>query len=128
MLGVLLSFLFDVVVEIVLEGIFGLVRGLDEDEGAWPLAVLLFVTVGACVGAATACAFPDRVLRPGPVVGVSLLVVPVALGGFMELWGAFITRRGRNTSHLATWYGGAAMGFGLALGRLAIVEFAGRAS
>lgn len=123
MLGLILWVLFDLMVQVALEAVFGLYRSLDEDEGAWPLAVVFFVAVGCVIGAITACVFPDRVLRPGPFMGVSLLAVPALLGAFMEFWGAFITRRGRNTSHLATWYGGASMGLGLAAGRLALVHF-----
>jgi hypothetical protein len=41
----------------------------------------------------------------------------------LELWGTLLGRRGRSTSHLATWYGGSSMGFGLAAGRLAMMPF-----
>ena len=120
----LFEILFDLVVEVVLEAFFSLFRALDEDEGAWPLAVLLFLAVGFLVGGVTGFVFPQRMLAQGPFLGVSLLLVPALLGAFMELWGAFLGRRGRHTSHLATWYGGASMGLGLAAGRLVALHLA----
>src|SRR5688572_4641296 len=118
----LLWLLFDVVAQVIFEAFFSLFRALDEDEGALPLAVLLFLVVGFSVGGITAWVLPDRVMRPGPFLGVSLVVTPAVLGGFMEFWGSVIGSRGRRTSHLATWYGGASMGLGMAAGRLTIMQ------
>lgn len=122
----ILELLFDLVVEIVLEVFFALFRALDEDEGSKPLAIFLFLVVGVLLGGATAFLSPDRVLDPGPFVGVSLLVVPAVLGSAMELWGNFLNRFGRGTSHLATWYGGASMGLALAAGRLTVLHLTGK--
>ena len=120
----LLWILVDVLVQILLEAFFALFRALDEDEAAWPLAVVLFLVVGFLIGGATAWAIPRKLLEPGPFLGVSLGVVPVVLGAFMEFWGSLLEGRGRRTSHLATWYGGASMGFGLAAGRLTVLQLA----
>jgi hypothetical protein len=54
---------------------------------------------------------------------VSLLLVPAALAGIMEAWGHFRQGRTKNVSHLATWYGGAALGLGVAAGRLVGLTF-----
>jgi hypothetical protein len=124
----LLEILFDALVEVVLEVFFALFRALDEDQGAWPLAVFLFVIVGLLVGGATGLWAPGRVLAQGPFRGVSLVVVPALLGGFMELWGNFLNRFGRRTSNLATWYGGLSMGLGLAAGRLVGLQFSAAAA
>lgn len=118
----LLWLLFDVLAQVILEAFFSLFRALDEDEGAWPLAVLLFLVVGFMIGGITAWIVPERVMRPGPFLGVSLVVAPVLLGAFMEFWGRIVSGRGRRTSHLATWYGGASMGLGMATGRLTIMQ------
>jgi hypothetical protein len=122
-IALLFELLFNVLVEIGFEWIFERFDFLDEGESGRTRAVVFFMVVGAAVGAATVLVRPERVLRAGPFGGVSLLVVPALLGGFMELWGALLGRRGRSTSHLATWYGGSAMGFGLAAGRLAMMPF-----
>jgi hypothetical protein len=60
----------------------------------------------------------ERVLPPLPRPGLSLVLAPFAVGLAMHAWGR--VRRGRRgrPSYLATWYGGAIIGFGLAAGRL----------
>ena len=120
--GLVVEFVVWLVVEVLLEAFFALFRALDEDEGSRPLAIVLFLFAGLLLGGITGYFAPDRVFSPGPFLGVSLLVVPAALGGVMELWGNFLNRFGRGTSHLSTWYGGASMGIGLAAGRLTVLQ------
>jgi hypothetical protein len=120
-IALLVELLFNVLVEVGFEWIFERFDFLEEGEGGRMRAVVLFLVLGAAIGAATVLVKPERILRAGPFGGASLLVVPALLGGFMELWGTLLGRRGRSTSHLATWYGGSGMGFGLAAGRLAMM-------
>jgi hypothetical protein len=120
-IALLVELLFNVLVEIGFEWIFERFDFLEEGESGRMRAVVLFMVLGALVGAATVLVRPERILRAGPFGGVSLLVVPALLGVCMELWGILLGRRGRSTSHLATWYGGGSMGFGLAAGRLGMM-------
>jgi hypothetical protein len=77
---------------------------------------------GFLFGALSALLVSGRILRPGPVPGLSLVVLPVLLGAAMQVWGVMGSRKGR-TSHLASWSGGASMGLGLAAGRLVGLRF-----
>jgi hypothetical protein len=113
----LLEFLLDCLLEIAGELILGLTQLLNEDDAAWPLAILWFIVIGLALGSASTLVADGRILREGPFLGVSLLVVPAFLGAVMTVWGS-LRARSAKTSHLATWYGGAAMGLGLAGGRL----------
>jgi hypothetical protein len=59
-------------------------------------------------------------LPPGPFTGVSVFILPIVLAGGMSLVG---WARGAARSHLASWYGGASLGLGLAVGRLIGLAF-----
>lgn len=125
LIGLLLWAVFDFVLQLIFEAFFAAIRVFDEEESDWPLAIFLFVCLGAVLGGITAGVLPARLLPEGPFKGMSLILVPVALGGLMEASGAFFSSHGRRTSHLATWYGGASMGLGLAVGRLGLMDLAG---
>src|SRR6185295_10913887 len=78
-----------------------------------------WITVGGVAGGG-ACGFavPVRILPAGPLLGVSLVALPVLLALLMELVGRHDLRtRGRH-SHLATWHGGGIFGLAAALGRI----------
>ncbi len=116
--GVIAWFVVDLVLEVIGEGFLELTRVLNEEEAARPVAIAWFVAIGLALGAGSTLVAAGRVIQRGPFLGVSLLVVPAALGVFMEAWGRLRSSREHRISHLATWYGGASMGFGLAAGRL----------
>jgi hypothetical protein len=117
-----LEFFLDLVVsvggEIFLEG----TKALDRDRMLRVPAVLWLLFWGVIVGALSALLFSGRILHPGPVPGLSLVLLPVVLGASMEVWGAIRSKK-RKTSHLASWYGGVSLGFGLAVGRLVGLRF-----
>jgi hypothetical protein len=101
-----------------LDSSFG-IRSRDDAPRSTPASQLI---VGAVVGFGVGFLFGYAV--PGPILpapllpGMSLLLVPAVLGGAMQMWGVSRKRRGFAASSLATWYGGAAVGFALAAGRL----------
>ena len=90
-------------------------RIVDSDQDLKPVAVVWYVLLGLLFGFLTITAFPDRLLSPEPFRGVSMLILPIVLGAGLALVGFL---RGATRSHFASWYGGAAMGVGLAAGRL----------
>lgn len=118
-LGIVGWFLVDLVLEVVGEGLLEVTRILDEEEAARPLALGWFALAGLAFSAASILVAGERVIQSGSFLGVSLVVVPALLGALMEAWGRGRSSREHRISHLATWYGGASMGFGLAAGRLA---------
>ena len=93
---------------------------LNREDDLKPAAVVWFVCLGLAGGFTTGGLIPDRMLPPGPFQGVSVLTLPVALAVVLTIVG---WARTASRSHLASWYGGAAIGFGLAVGRLLGLAF-----
>ena len=106
--------------EVILE----ITHALDADRGARWIAAAWFLGCGVLVGALTLVVAPERLLTPGTFRGASLLITPLALGAIMEWCGRVRGRGSKRTSHLATCYGGAALGIGLSAGRLIGLAFA----
>ncbi len=121
---VILQLLLDVVGSTILELVLEFTRVLNTERDLRPAAVVWLVVLGLCGGVLSGAIAPDRVLRPGPFRGVSLVVVPAVLAAAMHLCGSWRSRHDATISHLATWYGGTAFGIGLAGGRLAVLAFA----
>ncbi|HSF17851.1 MAG TPA: hypothetical protein VLK65_20090 [Vicinamibacteria bacterium] len=93
---------------------------LNSDENLKPVAVVWFVFLGLVCGVITVTAAPGRVLPSGPFQGVSVLVLPVLFGAGLAFVG---WARGVSRSNFASWYGGAAIGVDLAVGRLIGLAF-----
>jgi hypothetical protein len=121
LLSIIGWFIVDLVLEVAGEGLLELTRVLNEEEAARPVAIAWFVVLGLALGAASTMVAGERVIQEGPFLGVSLVVVPALLGGSMEACGRLRSAREHRISHLATWYGGASMGLGLAAGRLGVM-------
>jgi hypothetical protein len=85
-----------------------------EPEFELPVAGLGSLALGLC----STLVVPNRVLPALPRSGLILILTPVALGIAMHLWGRLRVRLGWKLSYLATWYGGAIIGLGYAIGRL----------
>jgi hypothetical protein len=102
------------------EFVFEVTDTVNKDRELKPAAVGWFVLLGLAAGVASAAAVSFRLLPPAPLPGLSIIAVPVLLGAFM--WSCGAIKKG-HSSHLATWYGGAALGLGLAAGRLAGLAF-----
>jgi hypothetical protein len=126
-MDLLILFLVDLAVEVLGELGLERTRAFDSERSSRAAAVLAFIVIGCGFGAFTTWVLPERVLRPGPFRGVSLIVVPALLGCAMHVFGRLRESRDEDTSHLATWYGGAAMGLGLSGGRLGALILLGNA-
>ena len=121
-MGFLLWLLLDVVFSGILEILFEVTKSFDSDRQLRSAAMVWFATLGFGGGLLSGAFVPDRLLDPAPVPGISLVVAPVAIGAVMQLWG-MVRSRTSEVSHLATWYGGATLGAGLAAGRLVALAF-----
>ena len=75
------------------------------------------VALGALAGALICLVWPARILRPGPVRGVSLVFSPIVTGALMEGYGRWRAEKGRSRSSIATFWGGALFAFSMALVR-----------
>jgi uncharacterized membrane protein AbrB (regulator of aidB expression) len=111
----------DVLISGGLEGLFEVARIFDSDRHLRSPAVIWFMILGLVGGLLTGLVVPGRLLSTGPFPGFSLLLVPLLLGSVMHGWGWYRSERDKNTSHLATWYGGGTLGLGLAAGRLIVL-------
>ena len=98
---------------------------LGPDRMPGSVAISWIGILGVVAGIATGFAVPTRLLPQGPFLGVSVVALPVLLGGVAELLGRSDARANRRRSHLATWYGGALLGLGLAAGRLGAMRHLG---
>jgi hypothetical protein len=108
------------VLSVLGEFLMELTNVVNSERELKPAAVVWFVFLGIAGGLGTGAVAPDPVLAPGPFAGVSLLIAPSVLALCMTVIG---WSRGTGRSHLASWYGGAALGFGLAVGRLIALAF-----
>lgn len=118
----LLQFIFEVVVQIFVEigvnAVGSVVRGVMGRENHHPaVAALGYLLLGACVGAVSVWAWPQRVVAVVHLPGISLILAPLVAGAAMHLWGTVLRRRGETPTNMATFLGGAAFALGVALVR-----------
>ena len=81
--------------------------------------------LGALAGGIMLAAVPHRILPTPPVPGLSLLIAPLLNGLAMKSFGDWRRARGRPTTFLATFAGGAWFALAMAAVRLAILLHAG---
>jgi len=124
-MGAFLYLLGDIVVSLFGEILLEITKLLDEEKHATPVAVVWFVIVGAILGAISGALVGWRISPQTAFLGVSLITTPVAIGALAHIGGQLRSRR-HEISHLATWYGGAAIGLGLAAGRLGALRMMGQ--
>ena len=125
LLGFLIGDIILGTVFVVAEFVLEVTRSLNQDKRATPIAIIAFVVLGLLIGGLSASIISWRVVPSGESVGISLIVTPILFAGLAHLGGR---RRARHhqVSHLATWYGGAAVGLGLAAGRLGALRMLGQ--
>ena len=125
LLGFLIGDLILGAVAIVVEFFLEVTRILNEDKHATPIAILAFVVVGVLLGGISGSVVSWRVVPSGESLGISLIVTPILFAVLAHIGGRRRARR-HQISHLATWYGGAAVGLGLAAGRLGALRMLGQ--
>ncbi len=109
--------------EVLLELVLATFKSAFDRPSRNPvLAAFGCLALGAAAGGVFVFAFPERLMAPAPRRGPSLVLAPLVGGAAMAAWGAFRRGRGHATSQLATWYGGAAFMFGVALVRFLLVK------
>ena len=85
------------------------------------LIVFILLVTGIGAGFAISLAFPDRIFKPIPITGISLLITPLVMGLVMSLVGKWKVNHDRKPSFMATFLGGALFGLAAAGTRLIFI-------
>jgi hypothetical protein len=117
-LEVVLQVLFEGLIEVAWEALAGSKRKTAVSPWLSGIALLM---VGAAAGGVSAVVFPQRLTGIPRVPGLSLILAPLVTGTAMQGFGNWRRSRGRKPSRLASFWGGAAFAFGMALVRFLIV-------
>ena len=86
------------------------------------LAVLGWAVIGGGCGAISALIFPHRVLPWHGRAGISVILAPLLTGAVMKIVGDRRRAAGKETTALATFWGGAVFAFALSAVRLWLVH------
>ena len=130
-MDVILELVLEVVGELLVQGgvellIDGAGRSVRKRRGPpqpRPVAVRVLgvLLLGAGLGALFTLVVPARILPVSAVPGLSLVLSPLACGALMHFYGRWRRARGGDTTIVATFLGGAAFAFGMALVRWLMV-------
>ena len=82
------------------------------------LIVFILLVTGIGAGFVISLVFPDRIFKPIPITGISLLITPLVMGLVMSLVGKWKVNHDRKPSFMATFLGGAMFGLAAAGTRL----------
>ena len=85
------------------------------------LIVFILLVTGIGAGFAISLVFPDRIFKPIPITGISLLLTPLVMGLVMSLVGKWKVNHDRRPSFMATFLGGALFGLAAAGTRLIFI-------
>ena len=85
------------------------------------LIVFILLVTGIRAGFAISLVFPDRIFKPIPITGISLLITPLVMGLVMSLVGKWKVNHDRRPSFMATFLGGALFGLAAAGTRLIFI-------
>jgi hypothetical protein len=119
----ILEFLFETILQIAVELGWGSIKhAMRKTRKANPiLAAIGIAIIGAGLGLIGSGIFPNRLIKPSPWPGLSLVLAPIGAGTVMQLFGSWRRQRGGDPSSLATFWGGALFAFSMALVRWLIV-------
>ena len=86
------------------------------------LIVFILLVTGIGAGFVISLVFPDRIFKPIPITGISLLITPLVMGLVMSLVGKWKVNHDRKPSFMATFLGGALFGLAAAGTRLIYIS------
>lgn len=128
MLEILIELVFELLFQVVGEFIItlgweSLGHAIRSTRKANPaLAILGWAIIGAICGAISAVLLPQRLLPRSRIPGMSLVVAPLLTGGLMKMVGDRRREAGKDTTILATFWGGAIFAFALSAARALLVR------
>jgi len=120
---ILIEIVVSIVGELLVElGFESLASPFIKEREANPiLAAVGLVVIGAAFGWITTWSYPNRLIANPPLPGASLVLSPLFSGITLGWFGNGQRKRGRETSHLATFWGGALLAFACALTRFLLL-------
>ena len=125
---ILLELLLELVVQVFGEFILtlgweSLGHALRGTRKANPLlAIFGWAIIGSICGAISAFIFPQHILPPSRLTGVSLVVAPLITGALMKAVGDRRREAGKDTTILATFLGGTVFAFAVAATRFLLLR------
>ena len=128
MLAILFELLFELVIQVLGEFIFtlaweSLAHALRGTRKANPLLAMLgWAIIGSICGVISAVIFPQRLLPPSRLPGLSLIVAPLISGALMKAVGDRRRETGKDTTILATFWGGTIFAFTVAAARFLLIR------
>jgi hypothetical protein len=124
-LDIIFELLAELLVQVIGEALIevGYQRVRAGPEPSHPVAATAgLLALGAGVGAVSAWLVPYR-LTSWPLAPVwSVVLSPLVVGAALHGFGVWRKRHGHATTHLATFYGGAAFAFAYAVTRLLVLD------
>jgi hypothetical protein len=112
--GFLVEALLSILAEILIELGYGSI--VDSFKRRSPSnrysALLGCLLLGVLCGVGSLIIFPERIIGDNAMPGLSLVLSPVLAGWFMYHFGEIRRQKGKETSTLATFWGGAIFAFG----------------
>ena len=128
MLEIVLQLLFEVVVQVLGEFVFtlgweSLAHALRGSRKANPVFALVgWAIIGVTCGVVSAFIVPHRILPPSRLSGMSLIVAPLITGALMKTVGDRRRKAGKDTTILATFWGGSMFAFSAAVTRFLLIR------
>jgi hypothetical protein len=132
LLAVLLSAIFEILGEALIEILLGLAADLVSrmirrffvaSRRIGPVFTsLMFAIAGYAAGFLSLTIFPRPLVHPSHFHGVSLLISPIVTGLAMALLGSIVRRRGRKSAQIETFGYGFVFALAMALVRFFLVK------
>jgi hypothetical protein len=127
LLEILVEFVVEVLGQVIMEilaelGLAGLKAAFERPNRSPWLAALGYFLLGGALGGLSFLIRRERLFKPGPMPGISLVVSPLCVGLIMSVWGRYRRGRGYTTTNLATFSGGSAFALGSASVRFVLTR------
>jgi hypothetical protein len=87
-----------------------------------PVACAGLLIAGAALGGVSFWVWPHRLVEPGPLPGISVIVSPIVNGLLTDAVGSFRANHGKRRTALGTFWGGACFALGMAAVRFALLQ------
>ena len=123
-LDIIFELLAELLVQVIGEALIdvGYHRVRAGPQPSHPIAATAgLVALGAGAGAVSAWLVPHRLTSSALAPVWSVVIAPLIVGAALHGFGVWRKRHGHSTTHLATFYGGAAFAFAYAVTRLLVL-------